>query len=250
MDKFYRIIPALLLQDGGVVKTKGFRDPQYIGDPINIVKLFNDKEADEICLLDISATSLGQEPNYNHIEEIVSEAFMPVGYGGGINKISQIEELFKLGIEKIIINNSAYLDLDLIKAASEQFGSQSIVVSMDIKKNFLGKYNLYRLNGSKKVNIPLEEHIRRVEHAGAGEIIVNSIKDDGSMLGYDIELVKMINPKTNMPVIFLGGAGKKEDLKDAINAGASGVCAGSLFIYQGIHKAVLVSYIKNEDLFN
>lgn len=248
MNKFFRIIPTLLLKDGGLVKTIKFKDPRYIGDPINIVKLFNDKEADELCLIDISATTQNKEPNYRHLEEIVSEAFMPIGYGGGIRDLRQIEKLFKLGIEKVIINNSSYIDTDLISEASEQFGSQSIVVSIDIKSNILGKFKLYRFSGSKKVGINLEDHIRRIEDSGAGEIILNSINNDGCMEGYDLELIKKVNPITNLPVILLGGAGKKEDLIDAINAGASGVSAGSLFIYQGIHKAVLVSYIKNEDL--
>ena len=150
MDKFFRIIPALLLSDGGLVKTTKFKNARYIGDPINIVKLFNDKEADEICILDIDATAKKREPDFNHIGEIVSEAFMPVGYGGGIRSLDQIERLFKIGVEKIIINNSCYEDNDLIFKASEQFGSQSIVASMDIRKNIFGKYSLYRLNGSKK----------------------------------------------------------------------------------------------------
>jgi len=250
MNKFFRIIPTLLLNDGGLVKTTKFKDSRYIGDPINIVKLFNDKEADELCLIDISATVQNKEPNYHHIKEIVSEAFMPIGYGGGIRDLRQIEKLFKLGIEKVIINNSSYIDTDLISEASEQFGSQSIVVSIDIKRNILGKFKLYRLSGSKKVGLNLEDHIRRIEDSGAGEIILNSINNDGCMEGYDLELIKKVNPITNLPVILLGGAGKKQDLIDGINAGASGVSAGSLFIYQGIHKAVLVSYIKNEDLFN
>ena len=250
MNKFFRIIPTLLLKDGGLVKTIKFKDPRYIGDPINIVKLFNDKEADELCLIDISATTQNKEPNYRHLKEIVSEAFMPIGYGGGIRDLRQIEKLFKLGIEKVIINNSSYIDTDLISEASEQFGSQSIVVSIDIKRNILGKFKLYRFSGSKKVGINLEDHIRRIEDSGAGEIILNSINNDGCMEGYELELIKKVNPITNLPVILLGGAGKKQDLIDGINAGASGVSAGSLFIYQGIHKAVLVSYIKNEDLFN
>ena len=227
------------MSDGGLVKTTKFKDSRYIGDPINIVKLFNDKEADELCLIDISATVQNKEPNYHHIKEIVSGGLHANRLWRWYKDLRQIEKLFKLGIEKVIINNSSYIDTDLISEASEQFGSQSIVVSIDIKRNILGKFKLYRLSGSKKVGLNLEDHIRRIEDSGAGEIILNSINNDGCMEGYDLELIKKVNPITNLPVILLGGAGKRRDLIDGINAGASGVSAGSLFIYQGIHKAVL-----------
>tara|TARA_B100000989_G_C19531178_1_gene469990 strand:- start:3003 stop:3767 length:765 start_codon:yes stop_codon:yes gene_type:complete len=249
MNKFFRIIPTLLLMNGGLVKTVNFKKPNYIGDPINIVKIFNEKEADEITILDISATRNNSELNYDFIRDIISEAFMPVGYGGGIKSLCQIEKLFEIGVEKVILNSACFKRLNLIQEASEKYGNQSIVVCVDIKKNLFGKYNIFSNSGEKKQKISLEEYIKEIENSGAGEIIVNSIDRDGTMKGYDLDILKEINKKVKTPLIALGGAGTNKHLKEAIEAGISGVAAGSLFIYQGVHKAVLISYIKNEDLF-
>ena len=249
MNKFYRIIPTLLLKDKGLVKTINFKNPRYIGDPINIVRIFNEKEADEITILDIQATNKESKPDYNFIKDIVSEAFMPVGYGGGVKNLNQIEKLFEIGVEKVILNTICYENPNILAESSNKFGSQSIVVCIDIKKNLFGKYNLFSHSGKKKQKELLLDYIKKVEDLGAGEIIINSIDRDGCMAGYNLEILRKINKKTKLPVIALGGAGSKNHLIEAINAGVSGVAAGSLFIYQGIHKAILVSYINNENLF-
>ncbi|URQ73761.1 AglZ/HisF2 family acetamidino modification protein [SAR86 cluster bacterium] len=249
MTGFYRIIPTLLLKDKGVVKTTKFKNPKYIGDPINIVKILNEKEADELCILNIDRSRHDDEPDYRHLEEIVSEAFMPVAYGGGIKKIGEVEQLFKIGIEKVIINTHLFGNFKFIKELSEIFGSQSIVACVDTKKNLFGKYSIYSNSGTKKTKINLDQYIDSIQKNGAGELILNSIDNDGMMKGYDIQIANMVNSKISIPFILLGGAGNKKDLISGINAGASGVSAGSLFVYQGKHKAVLVSYIKNEDLF-
>lgn len=243
-----RIIPVLLLKNGGLVKTTRFKNPVYVGDPINAVRIFNEKEVDELILLDITATNENREPDYKIIEEIVSEAFMPVGYGGGINKLEYIEKLFKLGIEKVILNTAAQLDSDLIKNASHIFGNQSIAVAIDVKKDFLGKQKIYTHSGGKKQQIDLITFLRIAEDAGAGEIFINSIDRDGTMTGYDIDLIKQVSENVNLPVVASGGAGTIENFSSAIKAGANGVAAGAMFVFQGIHRAVLISYPKYDEL--
>jgi imidazole glycerol-phosphate synthase subunit HisF len=244
----YRVIPVLLLKNNGLVKTTRFKNPVYLGDPINAVKIFNDKEVDELILLDITATIENREPKYEKIKEIVSEAFMPVGYGGGITKLEQIEKLFKLGIEKVIINSAAYSNPDLIREASGIFGSQSIVVAADVKKDFIGKYKLFSHSGSKMQKADLISFLKHVQEIGSGEILINSIDRDGAMNGYDLDLIKKISESMNVPVIASGGAGSIEDFREAIRAGASAVSAGSLFVFQGVHRAVLISYPRYEEL--
>ena len=192
------------------------------------------------------ATKNKREPDYKLIKEIVSEAFMPIGYGGGINKLEQIKKLFLIGVDKIIINSAAILEPDLIKKATEIYGNQSIVVSVDVKKNLLGNYKLYSYSSKKKLKLDLLQFIKKIESLGAGEIIINSVDNDGTMNGYDTALLELVSKSVKVPVIALGGAGKIEDLKKAVEHGASAVAAGSFFIFQGIHKAVLISYVKSE----
>ena len=237
-----RIIPVLLLKDNGLVKTKRFKNPVYVGDPINAVKIFNEKEVDELVLLDIIATKEKREINYKRIETIVSEAFMPIGYGGGINRIEQIEMLFKLGIEKVILNSSVLTNPTLISKAAEIFGSQSIVVSVDIKKDFWGKQRIYTVSGTKKHNNKLIDYLKAIVELGAGEIFINSIDKDGLMDGYDLDLIKEVSSTVNIPVIACGGAGTLSHFKPAISAGASALAAGSMFVFQGPYRAVLISY--------
>jgi cyclase len=244
----YRVIPVLLLKSNGLVKTTQFKKPLYIGDPINTVKIFNEKEVDELILLDISATNENREPDYKAIEEIITEAFMPIGYGGGINKIEQIERLFNLGIEKVILNTAAQANQDLINKASNIFGNQSIVVAIDIKKDFLGNNKIYSHSGSKKEETDLISFLRIAEEAGAGEIFINSIDRDGTMKGYDIELIRKVSRLVSVPVVACGGAGNITDFSLAIEAGASAVAAGAMFVFQGIHRAVLISYPRYEEL--
>lgn len=244
----HRVIPVLLIKNDGLVKTINFKKPVYIGDPINAVKIFNEKEVDELILLDTTATLEKREPNYIKIEEIVSEAFMPIGYGGGINKIQQIEKLFKLGVEKIILNTAALENLDLISQAAEIFGSQSIVIAVDVKKDIWGKKRIYTYAGTKKQNKDIFNLLKEVEKAGAGEIFINSIDRDGTMSGYDIELIRAVSSNVRLPVIACGGAGKIEDFSMAIHAGASAVAAGAMFVFQGRYRAVLINYPKYNEL--
>lgn len=245
-----RVIPTLLLREGGLVKTIKFSDERYVGDPINAVKIFNQKEVDELLLLDISASKNKAEPSFHEISEIVSEAFMPVGYGGGISKMSDIEMLFKIGVEKVILNSAFYSNGDLISQASKVFGSQSIVVSLDVKKDIWGNYKLYSYSGSKKEKIELNSALKRAQDLGAGELVINSIERDGTMNGYDNSLIRLVARELKIPIVALGGAGNIQHFADAIQHGASAVAAGSMFIFQGVHRAVLISYTTSDDVQN
>lgn len=238
-----RVIPTLLLKNGGLVKTTCFKKPVYIGDPINAVRIFNDKEVDELILLEISATVEKKEPEYHKIKEIVEEAFMPIGYGGGIKSIEQIEQLFRIGIEKVVINSSAYSDEQLIRESAKIFGSQSIVLSIDVKKNIFGQYLLFSHSGSKKQKKDIVSYVHKMQEYGVGEIILNSIDRDGTMKGYDLSLIKAITHGLEIPLIASGGAGEIKHFVEAIKHGASAVAAGAMFVFQGVHRAVLISYI-------
>lgn len=237
-----------MLNGSGLVKTIKFKSPVYIGDPINTMKIFNEKEVDEIVLLDITATNEKREPDYKRIKGIVSEAFMPIGYGGGINKITQIEKIFKLGVEKVILNTAAILDPSLIARAAEIFGSQSIVISVDVKNDFWGRRGVYTHSGCKKQRTGLIPYLKIAEASGAGEIFINSIDNDGTMEGYDIELIRQVSENVSVPVIACGGAGNLLDFARAIEAGASAVAAGAMFVFQGIYRAVLISYPEYSEL--
>ena len=238
-----RVIPVLLLKDSGLVKTIKFKNPKYVGDPINAVKIFNEKEVDELVFLDINASKNNEEPNFEIVKNIASEAFMPLGYGGGITNLSQIEKLFRIGIEKVIINTAVIDYPELITEASKTFGSQSVVVSLDIKKNFFGNYELYSHSNDKSIKLRYLELIQKVEDLGAGEIIINSVDRDGTKSGYDLELLKKATDKVNVPVVACGGAANLEQMKMAVNyAGVSAVAAGSMFVFYGKHRAVLITY--------
>jgi imidazole glycerol-phosphate synthase subunit HisF len=247
-----RIIPCLLLSGKGLVKTVKFEDPVYLGDPINIVRIFNDKEVDELILLDILATPENRKPQFDYLHQVVSECFMPVCYGGGVNNLEDMRTLFKLGIEKISLNSYAVENRSFICAAANEFGSQSIVVSIDVKKDLFGKYEVYTMGGRKRTHLSPVDFACQMEQMGAGEIMINSIDRDGTMQGYDLELVQTITDAVHVPVIACGGAGKIEDLADVIlNGDAAAAAAGSLFVFQGKHRAVLISYptSQNVDLF-
>ena len=245
-----RIIPTLLLKGKGLVKTVNFKNPNYLGDPINAVRIYNEKEVDELVILDIEASKEKREPNYRWIKDIVSESFMPVGYGGGINSIEQIKKLFDTGIEKIILNTNSF-NYDFITKASLLYGEQSVVVCIDSKKNFFGGYSVYSASGSVKHKIQPDEFAKNVVNAGAGEIIIQSIDNEGKMGGYDLQLTKMVSQAVKVPVVASGGAGNLEHLKEAIQiGGASAVAAGSLFVYKGKHNAVLINYPSQEELEN
>lgn len=239
----YRIIPCLLLQNNGLVKTYKFSKPKYVGDPINTVKIFNEKEVDELIFLDIAATVNGKEPNLELIHDIAGESFMPIGYGGGITTIEEIKEIFFAGVEKVVLNTAAFKNPQLVEEAATLFGSQSIVVSIDIKKNWLGKYEVYLHRGTKGTGMDPVKYAVQMQERGVGELLINSIDRDGVMQGYDLDLTKKISSEVGMPVITLGGAGRLEDFDDAVKiGGASAVAAGSMFVFYGEHKAVLISY--------
>jgi cyclase len=243
-----RVIPTLLLKGEGLVKTSQFKSPVYIGDPINAVRIFNEKEVDELVLLDIAATAEKREPRYSWIKDIVSESFMPIGYGGGISNIEQAKKLFDTGIEKLIIN-SASLDIGFLSSLAGIYGNQSIVVCIDARKNLLGNYAAYTNNGTQKHKMSPDTIAKSAVEAGAGEIIIQSIDREGTMKGYDIDLIKLVSKSVNVPVVASGGAGNLDHLREAIiMGGASAVTAGSMFVFKGKHRGILINYPSSDDL--
>jgi len=244
-----RVIPVLLLQQGGLVKGQQFKNHKYVGDPINAVKIFNEKEVDELIFLDISATSENREPDYDLIADIASEAFMPFGYGGGITSVHQIEKLFSIGVEKVIINTSAFNNPNLITEAARISGSQSIVVSIDVKKSLFGSYEVFVNNAQIKTKYDPVVYAKKMQNLGAGELILSSIDREGTAKGYDLNLIDKIADSVNIPVVALGGAGSLQDLADAKNqTSVSGLAAGNMFVFHGKHKAVLITYPKYSEL--
>jgi imidazole glycerol-phosphate synthase subunit HisF len=237
-----RIIPCLLLNNGGLYKTVKFKNPTYIGDPINAIKIFNDKEADEIMVLDTFASKSGLKPNFSLIKDFASECFMPLSYGGGISTVDDAKKLFEIGVEKISIQSSALNDFKLIEKISKIFGSQSIIFSIDIKKNWLGNYKSYSSSLRKKLKANWEKLICDSVSAGVGEILLNSVDKDGTMSGMDYPLISQASSLVSVPLIASGGVGKLDHIKSAINAGANAVSVGSFFVFYGPHKAVLISY--------
>lgn len=244
-----RVIPVLLLMNSGLYKTVKFKDPQYIGDPINTVKIFNEKSVDELIILDILASEENRAPQLELLEQIASEAFMPVCYGGGIKSVNDIRTILGLGFEKVAINSQALKNKALISQASEMFGTQSIVVSIDVKKSFWGKYEVAAGRGSCNTKQEVVKFAVEMEKAGAGEILLNSVDRDGTMKGYDLDLLKMVSEALSIPVIACGGAGTTKDFANAIYEGkVSAVAAGSMFVYYGKHKAVLINVPPEEEL--
>jgi cyclase len=243
-----RLIPCLLLDGAGLVKTTRFKNPTYIGDPINAIKIFNDKEVDELMILDISATKERREPNYKLIERFACECFMPLAYGGGITNLEQAKILFSLGIEKISIQTSIFNDISFIRKLTENFGSQSILASIDIKKNILGNYKIYSSFTRRYHEKNFKIFIQDVINLGVGEIFLNSVDKDGMMEGMDIDLIKIVSNLVNVPLIACGGVGNLNHIKDGIQAGASAIAAGSFFIFHGPLKGVLISYPNYQDI--
>jgi len=237
-----RVIPTLLLRDSGLVKGSKFKDHKYVGDPVNAVRIFNTKEVDELVFLDISATLARRKPNYGLLADIASQAFMPFGYGGGLACIADIETLFKIGVEKAILNTAAVHNLGFVHDASRVAGAQSIVVSMDVRKSLLGKYHVYTNSGQVNTKLDPIELAKRMEDAGAGEIILTSIDKEGTGSGYDLELIRKVASAVGVPVVASGGAGCLQHLKEAAQSGASAVAAGNMFTFHGKHKAVLITY--------
>lgn len=246
-----RIIPCLLVHKKGLVKTVGFKDAKYVGDPINAVKIFNEKEVDELIVLDIDATVENRPPNYEMIKNLATECRMPFCYGGGITTVEQSKKIIELGAEKIAISSAAVNNPIIIKQIGEAIGVQSVVVIIDIKKRSKllgGGYDIYTNNGKIKAKVKLNEFIDILNKIGVGEIVVNSIDNDGTMNGYDDALVSLFREKTNFPMTVLGGAGNLDDIKLLISKyKIIGAAAGSLFVFKGKYKAVLINYPNREE---
>ena len=242
-----RIIPCLLIKDGGLVKTINFKEPKYIGDPINAVRIFNEKKVDELVVLDIDATVYNQEPDLTLISKIASECRMPLCYGGGIKSIEQIKKIISLGVEKISISSQSILDPNIISEASMLVGNQSIVATLDIKIEN-GKLSLFTHNGKIKVDKDPIDLIRNLQNHGVGEIVINSISNEGTMLGYNTNLIDRIIKKIDVPLTIMGGAGSHKDIRQLFKKyGLLGAGAGSLFVFKGQFRAVLINYPNDED---
>lgn len=242
-----RLIPCLLVQSGGLCKTVRFKQPTYLGDPVNAVKIFSDKEADEIAVIDIAATPSGLGPDFELISHLAAQAFMPVCYGGGVTTLEQMERLFTLGVEKVLLSTSAHANPSLVESAARHFGNQSVVVCLDCRKPFLSsRYALYADRGRRRLGEPLIDAARRFEALGAGEIVLNNIDRDGTMQGYDHDLLATVTSALSIPVIALGGANSLDDMRQALHrSGAAGAAAGSLFSFRWPERAVLINYPKD-----
>jgi cyclase len=244
-----RVIPCLLLQDGGLVKTVRFKAPTYIGDPVNAIRIFNEKEVDELIFLDIRATREARGPALSTIADFTSECFMPVGYGGGIRSVDDARAVLGLGVEKVIVNAAAIDRPALVTELSREFGAQAVVVSIDVGKKLLSGYEVVRDGGSKKTALNPIEHARRMVDLGAGEIFLNAVDRDGAGTGLDVPLIRAVSDAVSVPVIACGGAGSLEHLREAVvDGGASAVAAGSLFLFHGKHRAVLITYPDRKEL--
>jgi imidazole glycerol-phosphate synthase subunit HisF len=244
-----RVIPCLLVDNGRLVKTIGFKNPSYVGDPVNAIKIYNEKEVDELILLDIYATVRDSEPSFDLLSIVADECFMPLAYGGGIRKLNDIRRIFSLGIEKVVINSYAAKDPGFISEAADMFGCQSIVVSIDVKQTLFGRYSVQTHNGEKAAGFDPVEYAVMMERMGAGEIFLNSINRDGTWKGYDIALIRRVTDAVNIPVVACGGAGDIQDFGSAVKqGGASAVAAGSMVVYSGKGLGVLINFPKQIEL--
>lgn len=244
-----RIIPCLLLDGNGLVKTRKFKAPTYVGDPINAIKIFNDKRVDELLFLDITASREGKEPNYALLEKLASECFMPLCYGGGIRDASQARRIIGLGIEKVSVNAAALESRQLIGAIAAELGASSTVAAVDVRCNWLGRYRVYNAARRKLTDLDPVAHVTALVKAGAGEVLINNADADGEQKGYDLGLVRAICSAVDVPVIACGGAGSLADMRAAIHdGGASAAAAGSLFVFKGRHRAVLISYPSQDQI--
>ena len=241
---FPRIIPCLLIKDNGLVKTVNFKDPIYVGDPINAVKIFNEKCADELIVIDIDATKKNIEPNYNLISHLAMESRMPLCYGGGIKSTDQALRILSMGVEKVAVSSLALENPEVISEISSKVGSQSVVGVLDIKKKlFSNNYDIMTHNAYKKTRFRIEQTVKKLESIGCGELLINSIDNDGTMKGYDKKLISKIIQNISIPLTVVGGAGSLSDIEDMIKSfGVIGIAVGSLFVFKGKYKAVLVNY--------
>lgn len=241
-----RIIPCLLMHEGGLVKTRQFKDPKYVGDPLNAVKIFNEKEVDELMFLDIDASTQGRAPNLTLLRSLAVESRMPLCYGGGISTAAQAAQIITLGFEKVSISTAALARPALIREMTEAIGGQSVVVTLDVRRNrLLGGYGVYTRNGQDRQKAHLLEFCQQAVELGAGEIVINSIDRDGEMAGYDLELARKVRFAVSTPLSVLGGAGTLEHLQELIDAvGVVGAAAGSMFVFKGPYRAVLINYAR------
>lgn len=244
-----RIIPCLLVHKKGLVKTVKFKDPKYVGDPLNAVRIFNEKEVDELMVIDIDATSCAHEPDYTLIQHLAAECRMPLCYGGGIKSVEQAHRIFSLGVEKIAISSIAIENPSIIKDIAQRVGNQSVIVVLDVKKKLFGsKYELYTNNGKKNTGKDPIVFAKLCEELGAGEIVINSIDQDGTMAGYDYNIINKIRESVSIPITVLGGAGSLEHIGDMISRhGIIGTAAGSLFVFKGKYRAVLINYPNKQE---
>lgn len=246
-----RVMPCLLLINDALIKTIKFKNPNYIGDPINTVRIFNQKEVDELIFLDISATKNNHNPPFHIISNISQECFMPFSYGGGIKTMEHVDKLFSIGVEKISINNIIFNNPDFITKVAKKYGNQSIIASIDVKKDIWGNYKVYSYVKQQILKLKPTEYAKYLENLGAGEILLTSVDNDGVMKGYDIKLVKEIVDFVSIPVIACGGAGTIKDIDDVLNIGdASGAAVGSMVVYQSKNRAVLINYPDRSELDN
>ena len=239
-----RIIACLLVKNNGLVKTIGFDKPKYVGDPINAVRIFNEKEVDELIVVDIDATAENRGPNYKMIANLATECRMPLCYGGGVRTPEQVQRIIGLGVEKVALSAAGVNTPSLISQAAEWVGNQSVVVVMDVKKvGLLRRYEVFTHNGTKGTGLDPAAWAKQVEELGAGEVVINSIDQDGQMKGYDLDLVARVRQATTVPITVLGGAGSLSHLEELIHRfGTIGAAAGSLFVFKGKYKAVLINY--------
>lgn len=245
-----RVIPVLQIHQKKLVKTTCFKHPGYVGDPLNAIKIFNDKQVDEIAVIDIGATPEKSSPDFRFIEELASECFMPMAYGGGIKTLEHASTLIQLGVEKLIIGSSFFEKQELISSIASKYGSQSVVVSVDIKRNIFGAYRVYVDGGRTNTGFDPLEYSLSAQKKGAGEILLQSIDRDNTRRGYDIKMIQNVSKVLDIPLVPCGGAASISDFGNAIRAGASAVAAGNMFIYKGIHRAVLINYPDQRTMIN
>lgn len=237
-----RVIPILLIKSDGLYKTRRFGKEKYVGDPVNAVKIFNEKEVDELSIVDMVAARRSSIPNFDLLRDIASEAFMPMSYGGGVSTTEVVHELVTLGYERVIVNSAAVRNPDLVTDIVDRFGASTLIASIDVRKDLLGRYRVYINGGQEKTGLTPADWAKELARRGAGEILLTSIDRDGEMAGYDLTLLEQVALSVPVPVIASGGAGHLEHFREAIDAGASAVAAGSFFVFHGRHKAVLISY--------
>lgn len=243
-----RVIPCLLIQNGRLVKTTKFADPKYVGDPLNAVRIFNEKEVDELIFLDICASKERSEIDYDLINSIASECFMPFAYGGGLHSLDQARRVLRNGAEKVILCSAAIENPRLLSSVADEFGSQSVVVSINVKRKLFGAYCVFDSRNGKALSLDPVRFAQRCVENGAGELFLNDVDRDGTRGGYDDGLIRAVSQQVDVPVVACGGASSIEDLKHAIDVGASAAAAGSLFVLHGKHRAVLITYPERERL--